>query len=149
MTAVPLSSRYSVSHDPYAPTCSPSALLLSHYSGVTHTLQFPRQCSDSLQHPSHADTMTWYGRVGGQTPYYRPICNMRNVNTIYSVYRQWQVWRICQWTEKRLLNMPLGVNFRGVRWITAITLTQVRSMKKTQPNFYSKPTFLWRIYLCS
>lgn len=126
MAAVTLSLGYSASCDPSDPSCSPSALLLPHYSGVTHT-PCNSQCSDSKQHPSYThNAPLWEGGENGL------ICNMGNIKTIRSVYMEWIVRWICQWTEKRLLIMPLGVNFRVARWITALTWTQVGKKNITQ-----------------
>lgn len=79
-----------LSCDPYNPPCSPLALLLSHYSGVKLPMQVPRRCSDTTQHPSlsstsHTHTMSLCGRLEGQIPGYRRMCNMGN-DTICSVH---------------------------------------------------------------
>lgn len=89
----------------------------------------------------HTHTMPWCGRLGRTDPRLQACMHYGKYKyNMWCVCMRWQVWWICQWMEKRLLNMPLGVNFRGVGWITVFKWKQVRSRKKTWSLF--RATFL-------
>lgn len=100
----------SESCDPYDPSCSPSVLLLAHYSQDTHTYHTHTHshtgcnshCCDSKQHPSCAHNAPLRGEGGEKQ---RFIQYEGNINTMWSK----RCGRSAQ-SEEGSLNAPPGVN---------------------------------------
>lgn len=102
--------------------CFPLITVGSHTSCNSHGSALT-QCSIH-----HIHTMPSCGRVGGQAP----------VLQAYMRYGERKYNMQCVYAVAGVVDMPLGVRFRGARQIKAFT--QVRS--RTKLSFW--PPFLWR-----